>query len=99
MKYDIATSMIYTPVILKYVYTDSIGFNINTTPNINDNIDNIRYLLYFILVISFILKYFIINIIPIIIEYSEKIIGNIIIKIQSTQPSSVSGKNVIWIKI
>ena len=26
-------------------------------------------------------------------------IGNIIIKIQSTQPSAVSGKNVIWIKI
>ena len=81
MKYDIATSMIYTPVILKYVYTDSIGFNINTTPNTNDNIDNIKYLLYFSLVISFILKYFIINIIPIIIEYSEKIIGNIIINI------------------
>ena len=81
MKYDIATSMIYTPVILKYVYTDSIGFNINTTPIINDNIDNIKYLLYFILVISFILKYFIINIIPIIIEYSEKIMGNIIINI------------------
>ena len=81
MKYDIATSMIYTPVILKYVYTDSIGFNINTTPNINDNIDNIKYLLYFSLVISFILKYFIINIIPIIIEYSEKIMGNIIINI------------------
>lgn len=81
MKYDIATSMIYTPVILKYVYTDSIGFNINTTPNTNDNIDNIKYLLYFSLVISFLLKYFIINIIPIIIEYSEKIIGNIIINI------------------
>ena len=81
MKYDIATSMIYTPVILKYVYTDSIGLKISTTPNINDNIDNIRYLLYFILVISFILKYFIINIIPIIIEYSEKIIGNIIISL------------------
>ena len=81
MKYDIATSMIYTPVILKYVYTDSIGFNINTIPIINDNIDNIKYLLYFILVISFILKYFIINIIPIIIEYSEKIMGNIIINI------------------
>ena len=81
MKYDIATSMIYTPVILKYVYTDSIGFNINTTPNTNGNIDNIKYLLYFSLVISFLLKYFIINIIPIIIEYSEKIIGNIIINI------------------
>ena len=81
MKYDIATSMIYTPVILKYVYTDSIGLKISTIPIINDNIDNIKYLLYFILVISFILKYFIINIIPIIIEYSEKIMGNIIINI------------------